>query len=61
MTKNGWMTVSFQLEIVGFIPTLLYFSYSFLMSLAFWLLTGTVGFYAAYAFVCRIYGAVKID
>jgi transmembrane 9 superfamily protein 2/4 len=50
-----------KLEIVGFIPTLLYFSYSFLMSLAFWLLTGTVGFYAAYAFVCRIYGAVKID
>jgi len=50
-----------KLEITGFIPTLLYFSYSFLMSLAFWLFTGTVGFYASYAFVSRIYGAVKID
>lgn len=50
-----------KLNIVGFIPTLLYFSYSFLMALTFWLLTGTIGFYAAYSFVCRIYGAVKID
>ncbi|VDD92675.1 unnamed protein product [Enterobius vermicularis] len=50
-----------QLNIVGFIPTLLYFSYSFLMALTFWLLTGTIGFYAAYSFICRIYGAVKID
>lgn len=51
----------FQLNIVGFIPTLLYFSYSFLMALTFWLLTGTIGFYAAYSFVCTIYAAVKID
>uniref|UniRef100_A0A9J2PPY8 Transmembrane 9 superfamily member n=1 Tax=Ascaris lumbricoides TaxID=6252 RepID=A0A9J2PPY8_ASCLU len=50
-----------ELNIVGFIPTLLYFSYSFLMALTFWLLTGTIGFYAAYSFVCTIYAAVKID
>lgn len=50
-----------KLNIVGFIPTLLYFSYSFLMAVTFWLLTGTIGFYAAYSFICRIYGAVKID
>lgn len=50
-----------KLNIVGFIPTLLYFSYSFLMAITFWLLTGTIGFYAAYSFVCRIYAAVKID
>ncbi|EFO25063.2 transmembrane 9 superfamily protein member 4 [Loa loa] len=50
-----------KLNIVGFIPTLLYFSYSFLMALAFWILTGTIGFYAAYSFLCRIYAAVKID
>lgn len=50
-----------QLEIDDFIPTLLYFSYSFLMSLAFFLFTATVGFYASYWFVRRIYGAVKID
>ncbi|VDN04009.1 unnamed protein product [Thelazia callipaeda] len=50
-----------KLEIIGFIPTLLYFSYSFLMALTFWILTGTIGFYAAYSFICRIYAAVKID
>uniref|UniRef100_A0A915JV90 Transmembrane 9 superfamily member n=1 Tax=Romanomermis culicivorax TaxID=13658 RepID=A0A915JV90_ROMCU len=50
-----------KLEIIGFTPTLLYFGYSFLIAFAFWLLTGTVGFYAAYAFVRNIYGAVKID
>jgi transmembrane 9 superfamily protein 2/4 len=50
-----------QLEIVAFIPTLLYFTYSGLMSLAMFLFTATVGFFASYWFVCRIYGAVKID
>lgn len=52
---------SFQLNIIGFVPTLLYFSYSFLIALTFWMLTGTIGFYAAYFFLRRIYGAVKID
>lgn len=54
-------TPSFQLNIIGFVPTLLYFSYSFLIALTFWMLTGTIGFYAAYFFLRRIYGAVKID
>uniref|UniRef100_A0A5S6QFG4 Transmembrane 9 superfamily member n=1 Tax=Trichuris muris TaxID=70415 RepID=A0A5S6QFG4_TRIMR len=50
-----------KLEIVGFTPKILYFSYTLLISLTFWLLAGTVGFYAAYAFVRKIYSAVKID
>uniref|UniRef100_A0A914EJ69 Transmembrane 9 superfamily member n=1 Tax=Acrobeloides nanus TaxID=290746 RepID=A0A914EJ69_9BILA len=50
-----------KLNIIGFVPTLLYFSYSFLIALTFWVLTGTIGFYAAYFFLRRIYGAVKID
>jgi len=50
-----------KLEITEFIPTLLYFGYTSLMVLTFWLLTGTIGFFAAYAFVMKIYGAVKID
>jgi transmembrane 9 superfamily protein 2/4 len=49
------------LEIEDFVPTLLYFAYSALMSLAFFLFTAMVGFYASYSFVTRIYGAVKID
>lgn len=31
------------------------------MVLSFWLLTGTIGFYAAYMFIRKIYAAVKID
>ncbi|GFG40917.1 hypothetical protein Cfor_11093 [Coptotermes formosanus] len=50
-----------KLEITEFIPTLLYFGYTGIMVLTFWLLTGTIGFFAAYAFVRKIYAAVKID
>ncbi|KAJ8915612.1 hypothetical protein NQ315_003396 [Exocentrus adspersus] len=50
-----------KLEITEFIPTLLYIGYTGLMVFTFWLLTGTIGFFAAYAFVRKIYSAVKID
>lgn len=50
-----------KLEITEFVPTLLYIGYTLLMVLTFWLLTGTIGFYAAYAFVRKIYAAVKFD
>lgn len=32
-----------------------------LMVITFWLLTGSIGFFAAYSFIRKIYGAVKID
>jgi len=50
-----------KLEIDEFVPCLLYFSYTVIMVATFWLLTGTIGFYAAYTFIRKIYGAVKID
>lgn len=50
-----------KLEITELVPTLLYFGYTALMVLTFWLLTGTIGFFAAYAFIRKIYAAVKID
>merc|ERR1711971_372350 len=50
-----------KLEIDEFVPCLLYFSYTMIMVATFWLLTGTIGFYAAYTFIRKIYGAVKID
>lgn len=50
-----------KLEIEDFIPTLLYFGYTLVMVFGFWLLTGSIGFYATYIFICRIYGAVKQD
>ena len=42
-------------------PALLYFGYTFMMVLTFWIITGTMGFFAAYWFIVKIYGAVKID
>ncbi|RZF41057.1 hypothetical protein LSTR_LSTR002689 [Laodelphax striatellus] len=50
-----------KLEITEFIPTLLYFGYTAIMVFTFWILTGTIGFFAAYAFLTKIYAAVKID
>lgn len=31
------------------------------MVMTFWLLTGSIGFFATYSFIRKIYGAVKID
>ncbi|XP_041777512.1 transmembrane 9 superfamily member 4 [Anopheles merus] len=50
-----------KLEITEFIPTLLYLGYTGLMVVTFYILTGTIGFFAAYSFIRKIYGAVKID
>lgn len=50
-----------KLEITEFIPTLLYFGYTALMVFSFALLTGAIGFYAAYFFIRKIYAAIKID
>ena len=45
-----------KLHIEGFVSGLLFFSYSFMAVCVYGLLTGTVGFLTAYAFVRRIYG-----
>lgn len=45
-----------KLHITGFLSSILFFTYSFLACLVYGLLTGTVGFLSAYAFVRRIYG-----
>ncbi|MCJ1378908.1 hypothetical protein MMC17_002007 [Xylographa soralifera] len=50
-----------KLNISGFISGMLFFSYSLLACGVYGLLTGTVGFLAAYAFVRRIYGSIKAD
>ncbi|KAK3352382.1 endomembrane protein 70 [Lasiosphaeria hispida] len=45
-----------KLHITGVLSSLLFFSYSFMACCVYGLLTGTVGFLTAYAFVRRIYG-----
>lgn len=48
----------FKLHVTGFVSGLLFFSYSFLACAVYGLLTGTVGFLTAYAFIKRIYRCV---
>jgi len=50
-----------QLEMVGFVPCLLYFGYMMIVSMLFCLASGTVGFVSSWWFVWLIYGAVKVD
>ena len=50
-----------QLDIIGFVPTLIYFTYMIVFAMLFFLITGTIGFYACYLFVWIIYGAIKVD
>ena len=50
-----------KMSISGFISTLLYFGYTAIMVFLFFLLTGTVGFFACFWFVRRIYSSVKVD
>ena len=50
-----------QLEMVGFVPVLLYFGYMMMVSLLFFLGAGTIGFLSSWWFVWKIYGAVKVD
>jgi transmembrane 9 superfamily protein 2/4 len=50
-----------RLQIVKFVSGLLFFGYMALVSFAFFILTGTIGFYATLAFVTKIYASIKID
>ena len=55
-----WYFVS-KLNITGLVPTVLYFAYMTMISLTFFVLTGSIGFFACLWFVRRIYGAIKVD
>uniref|UniRef100_A0A4D5R996 Transmembrane 9 superfamily member n=2 Tax=Scolopendra TaxID=41364 RepID=A0A4D5R996_SCOVI len=50
-----------KLNIEGFASTFLYFGYTFIMVFLFFLLTGTIGFFACFWFVRKIYSVVKVD
>lgn len=45
----------FKLHISGFVSSLLFFAYTFIACCVYGLLTGTIGFLSAYAFMRRIY------
>ncbi|XP_013860220.1 transmembrane 9 superfamily protein member 5 [Austrofundulus limnaeus] len=50
-----------KLQIIGAASTILYFGYTMIMVLIFFLFTGTVGFFACFWFVNKIYSVVKVD
>ncbi|XP_065669803.1 transmembrane 9 superfamily member 4 isoform X2 [Hydra vulgaris] len=50
-----------KLDIVSFFSGLMYFGYSIVIAFSFWIITGTVGFFATYIFIRNIYSSVKID
>ncbi|KAM9377074.1 transmembrane 9 superfamily protein member 5 isoform 2-T2 [Pholidichthys leucotaenia] len=50
-----------KLQIVGAASTILYFGYTTIMVLIFFLFTGTIGFFACFWFVNKIYSVVKVD
>eukprot|EP00455_Lapot_gusevi_P015158 TRINITY_DN1764_c0_g2_i6.p1 TRINITY_DN1764_c0_g2~~TRINITY_DN1764_c0_g2_i6.p1 ORF type:complete len:286 (+),score=129.66 TRINITY_DN1764_c0_g2_i6:157-1014(+) len=49
-----------KLEIIKFTSGILFFGYMFLVSFAFFVLTGTLGFVACFLFVLKIYSSVKV-
>ncbi|KAI5083006.1 hypothetical protein GOP47_0002749 [Adiantum capillus-veneris] len=50
-----------KLEITKLVSGMLYFGYMLIISYSFFVLTGTIGFYACFWFVRKIYASVKID
>ena len=50
-----------KLELSDAISTALYFGYMGIISIAFSILTGTIGFEACFWFTTKIFGAIKID
>eukprot|EP01038_Epipyxis_sp_PR26KG_P004204 gene4204-5977_t len=50
-----------KLNISGLVATTLYFSYMLMISITFFMLTGSIGFFSCLWFVRKIYGAIKVD
>ena len=50
-----------KLSFEGLASAIIYFGYTFIMAINIFLFTGTVGFFACYWFIRKIYGAVKVD
>ncbi|KAI9642377.1 Transmembrane 9 super member 2 [Ciborinia camelliae] len=53
-----WVT---KLQLGGLAGSVLYIGYSALISFLFFILTGSIGYFACWAFVQKIYGSIKID
>jgi len=50
-----------RLEINSFVATVVYFAYMGIISILFFLLTGSIGMVSSFVFVKAIYGTIKVD
>ncbi|EGG19796.1 TM9 protein A [Cavenderia fasciculata] len=50
-----------RLEISKFVSIMLYFGYSFIMALGFFVMTGAIGYYSCFYFVRKIYSSIHIN
>ena len=50
-----------KLDIDAPVSIFIYFTYMLMISLGFFLLTGSIGFFSCLWFVRKIYGAIKVD
>jgi transmembrane 9 superfamily protein 2/4 len=50
-----------KLQLTKFASILLYFGYTFIMALAFFVMTGSIGFYACFIFVKKIYSSIRSE
>lgn len=50
-----------ELDMAGFVPAALYFGYMAMISVAFFILTASIGFYSCFWFVTKIYSSIKVD
>lgn len=50
-----------RMEVDGTTNLVLYVGYTWIMTMLFWLMTGTIGFFGCFAFVRKIYSVVKVD
>uniref|UniRef100_A0A672NXQ1 Transmembrane 9 superfamily member n=1 Tax=Sinocyclocheilus grahami TaxID=75366 RepID=A0A672NXQ1_SINGR len=50
-----------KLQIIGAASTILYFGYTLIMVLIFFIFTGTMGFFSCFWFVNKIYSVLKVD
>ncbi|KAL3914437.1 MAG: hypothetical protein SGILL_006103 [Bacillariaceae sp.] len=53
--------LSSRLDLVGFLPVIVYLTYMSMISICFGLFCGSIGFLSSFWFTRTIYGAVKVD
>ncbi|KAI1176063.1 Nonaspanin [Nemania sp. FL0916] len=58
---NALIYLISKLSLGGLSGTVLYIGYSALLSFLFFILTGSIGYFASWWFVTKIYGSIKID